>query len=185
MHDRSDEILMRDYVSGDIQAFEILYGKYKGQLYRYFFRQTNSKEIAQELFQDVWIKIINARSNYEPTAKFSTFIYRVAHNHLIDYFRKSNNDALQKTDTSKSLDTYCGQPCNNPEKTNQDRQNATMIIEQIEKLPEEQREAIVLKLGSDMSTKEIATITGVSAEAAKSRIRYAMSKIKRILGDKS
>lgn len=184
MLDRSDENLMQDYVSGDIQAFEILYKRYKGQLYRYFLRQTSSKEVAQELFQDIWIKIINARNNYQPTAKFSTFIYRVAHNHLVDYFRKSNNDVLQKADTSTPLNAFQDTHCSNPEELNQKQQNSVMIIEQIEKLPEDQREAIVLKLGNDLSTQEIATITGVSKEAAKSRIRYAMSNIKKILGDK-
>ena len=91
MDNLTDEDLMLSYRDGTAAAFDVLYARHKGGLYRYVLRQLNNrKEIANEIFQDVWMKLINARSNYQVTAKFTTWLYRLAHNRLVDYWRSEN-----------------------------------------------------------------------------------------------
>ncbi len=85
----SDEQLMQQYAKGDVLAFEQLYARHKGGLYRYCLRQINHAAKAEECFQEVWMKLINSRVNYQPRALFTTYLYRIAQNHIIDTFRKN------------------------------------------------------------------------------------------------
>ena len=87
--DLDDRELMSRYSNGDAGAFETLYARHKGSLYRYYLRQGCNEAIAAELFQDVWMKIIRARRNYRPTARFTTYMYQIAHNCLIDHYRRA------------------------------------------------------------------------------------------------
>ena len=84
----SDEQLMLAFRSGDAAAFETLYKRYRGRMYRYLLRQCGSASVAEELFQDVWMNLIRARERYEIKASFSTYVYQMAHNRLVDYYRK-------------------------------------------------------------------------------------------------
>jgi len=90
----ADEQLMEHYRDGDAGAFDALYHRHKGGLYRYLFRQCKDKGVAEELFQDVWSNIIRSRERYQPSAKFTTFLYQVAHNRLVDYIRQRPELAL-------------------------------------------------------------------------------------------
>ena len=81
---------MLDYRDGDVTAFDELYRRYRGSLYRYFLRQCYQASVAEELYQDVWMKLIKARENYQVKAKFSTWLFHLAHNHLIDFYRKQS-----------------------------------------------------------------------------------------------
>jgi RNA polymerase sigma factor (sigma-70 family) len=87
--DDDGELMLR-YASGDMRAFETLYRRHKSALYRYLTRQTRNTETANDLFQEVWSKIIVSRERYEPRAQFRTFLYRIAHNCFIDYCRRSS-----------------------------------------------------------------------------------------------
>ena len=89
MADVDDGELMVRYAGGDMQAFETLYRRHRSALYRYLARHTRDPEVANDLFQEVWSKVIASRARYEPRAKFSTFLYRVAHNCFIDHYRRS------------------------------------------------------------------------------------------------
>jgi DNA-directed RNA polymerase specialized sigma24 family protein len=84
-----DAQLMARYAAGDIAAFEALYARYKGPLYRYFLRQCGNATTASELFQGAWIRIIKTRERYEPTVRFTTYVYQIAHTCLVDHFRKA------------------------------------------------------------------------------------------------
>ena len=84
-----DEELMNRYRDGDAHAFEVLYTRHKGPLYRYLLRQCGAAALAEELFQDVWMKLIRARERYETRAKFTTYLYHLAHNRLIDHYRRA------------------------------------------------------------------------------------------------
>ena len=84
-----DEELMSRYRFGDAGAFEVLYKRHKGPLYRYLLRQCGAAAQAEELFQDVWFKVIRARERYEARAKFTTYLYHLAHNRLIDHYRRA------------------------------------------------------------------------------------------------
>src|SRR5438874_12445107 len=85
----SDEDLMLAYAAGDAAAFDVLYGRHKGGVYRYLLRQCRQGVAVDELFQDVWMNLIRARASYVPSAKFTTYLYRLAHNRLIDHYRAS------------------------------------------------------------------------------------------------
>jgi RNA polymerase sigma-70 factor (ECF subfamily) len=99
--DRSgDEDLMLAYAAGDAAAFDALYLRHKGGVYRYLVRQCGSTATADELFQDVWMKVIRARTSYAATAKFTTWLYRIAGNRLIDHWRANGQAELVNTDSS-------------------------------------------------------------------------------------
>ncbi|NBR29496.1 MAG: sigma-70 family RNA polymerase sigma factor, partial [Betaproteobacteria bacterium] len=83
----SDEELMERYRDGDAGAFDLLYARHKGAVYRYMLRQCGDRGVAEELYQDVWMNLIRARAGYAVTAKFTTWLYRLAHNRLIDHYR--------------------------------------------------------------------------------------------------
>ena len=87
----SDEALMLRYAKGDASAFEELYMRHKAPVFRYMLKLCHNEAVAEELFQEVWMKLINARENYVVSAKFTTYLYRLAHNHFIDYYRKQKN----------------------------------------------------------------------------------------------
>ena len=87
MEDASDEELMLSYQQGNVTAFDVLYERHKGGVFRYLLAKCHQQEIAEELFQDVWMKLIAARDRYEVRAKFTTYLYQLAHNHFIDYYQ--------------------------------------------------------------------------------------------------
>jgi RNA polymerase sigma factor (sigma-70 family) len=99
VHTPDDSALMLRYKDGDVAAFDILYRRHKDAIYRYLLRLCGHRDIAEDIFQEVWGKIVNARKSYRPTAKFTTFLYRVAHNCFIDHVRRnkrhSNNTTLE------------------------------------------------------------------------------------------
>ena len=92
-----DEDLMLSYAAGDAAAFDALYARHKGGVYRYLVRQCAHAGTADELFQDVWMNVIRVRTSYEPTAKFTTWLYRIAHNRLIDHWRTTGRVELTST----------------------------------------------------------------------------------------
>ena len=95
---RTDEGLMLQYRDGDAAAFDILYARHRGSVYRFLLHQTGKREVADELFQDVWMRAINARSGYQPTAKFTTWLYRIASNRLTDHYRQQGLRSAHETE---------------------------------------------------------------------------------------
>ena len=173
-HTPDDSALMLRYGDGDVQAFEILYRRHKDAIYRYLLRLSGHRDSADDIFQDVWGKIIKARESYRPTAKFSTFLYRVAHNCFIDYVRRnkrhSTNTVLEPeshSDPGESLEMAA------------ERCLARERLEiALRTLPDEQRDAFLLHEEGGLSVDQIATVTGCNRETAKSRIRYAVGKLR-------
>jgi len=97
MHDDlSDERLMLAYRDGDTAAFEALYTRYRSRLYRHLAHQCGDARLAEEFYQDIWLKVINARADYEPLAKFSTWLYRIAHHRLIDHYRQQARNVAEE-----------------------------------------------------------------------------------------
>ena len=169
------------YRDGDATAFDTLYQRHKGPVYRYVLRQCGNAGIAEELFQEIWIKLINARPRYEVKAKFTTYLYQVAHNRIIDHFRsqKANNPG----DCDDELDAIPARQQDQPEQRSELQQQSQLLLASVEKLPEEQRQAFLLKEEAGMSIQEIANLTGVNAETAKSRLRYAIRKLRQIMSE--
>ena len=176
----SDEDLMERYRDGDAGAFDLLYARHKGGVYRYMLRQCNDRGIAEELYQDVWMTLIRARAGYAVTAKFTTWLYRLAHNRLIDHYRACSGGipVSYDADDGPVLDEPAAARGADPAVSVDVRQQAGRLLQLISELPESQREAFLLQQESDMSVEDIAQATGVSRETAKSRLRYALARLR-------
>lgn len=184
MHDDlSDERLMVAYREGDITAFEHLYDRYRVRLYRHIAHQCGDSRLAEELYQEVWIKVINARADYEPLAKFSTWLFRVAHHRLIDHYRQHARDVIGCYDENQELDALPGPDDANPVVQAERRDIATRLSAALAALPPPQREAFLLAEEGGLSLDEIAAATASGRETVKSRLRYAIGKLRHTLQD--
>jgi len=181
-----DTVLMVRYRNGDMAAFEKLYANHKGPLYRYFLRQGLDREIASDLFQEVWTKIIRARDRYEPTAKFTTFMYQLAHNCMVDHHRRQSRRPQHAASVAASHpDGLVADWADGPESRAQSMQILEQLRRALATLPFEQKEAFLLREEGGLGLREIASITQVNAETAKSRLRYAVVKLRKILDGES
>lgn len=179
---RSDEALMLAWRDGDVAAFEVLYPRWRGRLYRFIAHQAHGA--ADELFQDVWLRVVGARGQYEVTAKFSTWLFRIAHNRLIDHYRSQGRNIVALFD-APNADPAAEMPAlaqESPVALLERKQAAGRILAALDTLPAPQREAFLLAEESGMSLAEIAQATGVGPETAKSRLRYALRRLRLALG---
>ena len=171
----ADEELMLAYRDGDAAAFERLYARHKGPLYRFVLRSLPDRALAEELYQEAWIRVIEARGRYQVEARFKTWLYTIAHNLLVDHWRKRGLSlvALEEEDAvGEALD---------PARQAEARDDLRRLLAALQALPPAQREAFLLHEEAGMSVAEIAAATGSNEEAAKSRLRYAMSKLKQAI----
>jgi RNA polymerase sigma-70 factor (ECF subfamily) len=174
-----DSALMLRYRDGDIQAFETLYRRHNDALYRYLLRLSRHPETAADVFQDAWSKIVRSRHNYRPTAKFSTFLFRVAHNCFIDHVRRNGRHAH-----ACGLDPDAQADTSDPPDVMTERSLARRRLQSaLMQLPEEQREVFLLHEEAGFSLEQIASITDTNRETTKSRLRYAVKKLRRAIAD--
>jgi RNA polymerase sigma-70 factor (ECF subfamily) len=174
MQEMTDEKLMQRYVKGDAKAFDQLYARHRAPLYRYFIRQVNNPATANDLYQGAWEKIIKGREKYRPTAPFKMWMYRVAHNHLIDHYRRMRPEDSVEPDTLS--DTRA-----DPSQGVIDSEQNDLLRAGITALPVEQRNTLLLQLETGLKMEDIARVTGVGRETVKSRLRYAVNFLKRSL----
>ena len=172
-----DEQLMLAYGQGDAAAFETLYRRHRGPLYRFVLRALKQRSAAEELFQEVWIRVIESRSRYAPQARFTTWLYTIAHNLLVDHWRRKGLTVVSLDAEDVPLESA------NPARQAEARESLARLLQAIEALPPAQREAFLLHEEAGMTVAEIAAVTGAGEEAAKSRLRYAMAKLKAALDD--
>lgn len=181
----TDEQLMLAYRDGDAGAFDALYRRHKGGVYRYMLRQCRDRAVVDELFQDVWMNLIRAREGYTVQARFTTYIYTLAHNRLIDHYRKAGGAALVSFDDDDEdtpvINEPVAAPRDEPERHLEVKQQAAQLLRLLDDLPAAQREAFIMQYEGGMTVEEIATAAGVNRETAKSRLRYALSKIRQRL----
>lgn len=178
----ADAELMLRYRDGDLHAFELLYARYKGPLYRYLQRQCRDVEAAGDLFQEVWGKVIGSRERYEVKAQFNTWLFRIAHNCAIDYFRRSSRQHSARMDDIEELhDELPGSAVEQPEVAATSGEIRTSFRRALAALPPEQRDVFLLYEEAGLTLEEIGRITGVAMETAKSRLRYALGKLRTAL----
>lgn len=179
---RTDEALMLAYRYGEGAAFEALYARWRGPLYRYFLRQCGHAGQADELFQDVFMRVIGAAAGYEPTAKFATWLFRIAHNRLVDHWRKAGREPVDPLPSGEDGDDCEFDPPAPegaaPERQAERRELAKALMAALNALPEVQREAFLLAEEGGLTLEEIASISGVGRETIKSRLRYATRKLR-------
>ena len=178
MEGAPDEELMLAYKAGNAGAFETLYTRHRARLYRFVLRAVKARAVAEELFQEIWMRVIEARARYTPQARFTTWLYTIAHNHLVDHWRKRGL-------TLVALDGEELPAAGNPDPADQAqaREALARFAAALDALPALQREAFLLHEESGLSVAEIAAATGSNEEAAKSRLRYAMAKLKAAIND--
>ncbi len=175
-----DAELMLRYARGDMRAFETLYQRHRGALYRYLARQTHDPDAANDLFQEVWSKVIVSRERYEPRAQFRTFLYRIAHNCFIDHCRRSSVKNESNCAEDGWENALPGSESDRPDMMAEQAEIRARYRSAIAALPPEQRDAFLL-YESGLSLDEIATISAVGTETAKSRLRYAVAKLRATL----
>src|SRR5687767_13323621 len=174
----ADEQLMLAYAGGDAAAFETLYARHKGALFRYVLRSVKGRGEAEELFQDIWMKVIEARSRYAPKAKFTTWLYTVAHNRLVDHWRARGLTVVSTDDEESGVPEPAAAPSSEPHRVSEARETLERLAAALAALPVAQREAFLLHHEAELSVAQIAQATGANEEAAKSRLRYAMNKLR-------
>ena len=177
----ADEALMLAYAAGDAGAFEQLYSRHRTRLYRYLLRQLRDPALADEFFQDVWQRVITARQGWKPEAAFTTWLFRIAHNRLTDHWRALKHrppvpvDGDERAARIPDPDT--------PERNLSEFEQRRRLQLALAELPEDQREVLQLRLEQELSLEEIGQITGVGRETVKSRLRYAMDKLRTRLNE--
>lgn len=170
---------MLRYKDGDLAAFTQLYGRHKDAVWRYLLRGCSDRETAAELFQDLWASVVRSRAGWEPRAKFSTWLYRMAHNRLVDYYRLAR---LATEPLDDELPVAAAEH-EQPDAQLQSQGRLRSVLQALAGLPLEQRQAFLLKEEGGLSLEEIADATGVGRETVKSRLRYALAKLREVLKD--
>lgn len=172
----TDDALMHAWVGGDVRAFEQLYARHKGPLYRFMRRQLRDAATADELFQDVWQRVIAARAGWTPEAAFSTWLYRIAHNRLADHWRAAKHRPPAPADADLRV-AGIADP-DTPERALSEFEQRRHLQLALDGLPPEQREVVLLRLEQELTLEQIGEITGSGRETVKSRLRYAMDKLR-------
>ncbi|MXR68811.1 sigma-70 family RNA polymerase sigma factor [Shewanella sp. JBTF-M18] len=175
-----DQALMMRFTQGDHQAFERLYHKHKGGLYRYFKRQLGDSALAEDLYQETWSRVVKAAAGYEQRAKFTTWLYRIAHNLLVDHVRalKPVDSLNEPAGGEQPLEATLPSDLTGPDGQLEDEQKALILKHCISLLPHVQKEAFLLNVEMGFTAAAIGEIAGVGMEATKSRIRYANQALK-------
>ena len=190
----SDEQLMQAYASGQAAAFDALYRRHEGSLFRFVRRVLGHALAAQadEAFQDSWMKIIGARASFEPgTARWKTWAFAIAHNTCLDRLRKSGREVVladsvdadgASHDPLDWLQAELGNTSPSSEDTAHWRAAGQQLMHCLDELPHAQRVAFLMHHEEGCSLQELATAMQIAAEAAKSRLRYAMTKLRGCMG---
>lgn len=184
----ADEALMRAYGQGDARAFETLYARHKGATYRYFLRHAgNDAATADELHQDLWLRVIDARARYEVQARFATWLYTLARHRLIDHWRSrhgvslaslEDDDIVTQVEQGVAAARVAG---DDPLHASIDAESRRRLLAALADVPPLQRDAFLLHVEAGLTLAEIATLTATVEETVKSRLRYAYRRLREAL----
>lgn len=175
---------MEAYRDGNVKAFDQLYGRFKDILYRYLTRQITNPVIAEEIFQDSWTAIIKNRHKYSVKSKFKTYLFHIAHNKLIDFYRSKHNsklDLISYDDNNEDLQDNEHLSISLDHKVDS-LNKYNYLIELLNKLPAAQRDVFLMHEETGMTLIEIAQVMDVSRDTVKSRLKYALNKLRNDMG---
>jgi RNA polymerase sigma factor (sigma-70 family) len=183
----TDENLMLRFGRGEAAAFEFLYQRHESRVFRYLHRNVRNEATANDLMQEVWFAVVRGAAKYQPSAKFTTWLFTIAHNRMVDMIRA--NHRLQSLDAGDDADPEAATPLERladaaklePPAQVQSQNEAAALLNAVAQLPAEQRSAFLLQAEGDLSVEEIAAATGSSFETVKSRLRYARAKLRQLL----
>lgn len=181
---KSDRELVENYRNGDLASFELLVSRYQAQVYSYIMTLVKDRQLADDVFQDTFVKIIRTikAGVYKDEGKFVQFAMRISHNLVIDHFRKENRIPTVES-SSEDYNYLDNAPISDPsvEQSMINEQIHSDLRKMIEYLPVEQREVLRMRIYDDMSFKEIADITNVSINTALGRMRYALINLRKMM----
>lgn len=182
----TDETLMLRYRDGDAGAFTELYARHKGALYRFCLRMCSDKARAEEVYQDTWMNLIQASHRYRVEARFTTFLFQIARNRMIDILRRDGRYGFSLDDEGGAVyaATLAAPSNEQPERMLDRKQDAERIVAALEALPAAQREAFLLHEEGELTLEEIGELTQVGRETVKSRLRYALGRLREVLGER-
>lgn len=181
---KSDRELVENYRNGDLASFELLVSRYQAQVYSYIMTLVKDRQLADDIFQDTFVKIIRTikAGVYKDEGKFVQFAMRISHNLVIDHFRKENRIPTVES-SSEDYNYIDNAPISDPsvEQNMINEQIHSDLRKMIDYLPVEQREVLRMRIYDDMSFKEIADVTNVSINTALGRMRYALINLRKMM----
>jgi RNA polymerase sigma-70 factor (ECF subfamily) len=180
----ADEALMARFARGDVVAFETLYRRHELKVWRYLYRSVNSQAAADDLLQDVWINVSQAAQRFQPSARFTTWLFTLAHNRLVDGFRRTRPTVSLEAAAEQGaswVEGLAADPRSEPARQAESAQQLDALLTAVDALPTEQREAFLMQAEGGLSVEDIATAMAVSFETAKSRLRYARARLQQLL----
>ena len=179
----SDAILVKKYVSGEESALTILIERHQARIYNFIYSKIQDRDLSDDIFQDTFIKVIKTlkTKSYNEEGKFLPWVMRIAHNLIIDYFRKNNRMPNFKNSDEFDIFSIISDDSLNVEKQIIQEQIFDDVRELINELPEEQKEVLIMRMYRDMSFKEISDNTGVSINTALGRMRYALINMRKLI----
>lgn len=183
----TDEQLVKEYADGRNEAFDVLLRKYQDKIYSYIFRIVKNDDVANDIFQDTFVKAIITikQGRYTETGKFPAWITRIAHNLIIDYYRQQSSENLQSADVAEvdvlNRKELCEATIEDVLINQQLHEDVRLLIDH---LPDTQREVLNMRFYKNMSFKEIAEATNVSINTALGRMRYAVLNMRRLASEK-
>ncbi len=180
---QQDSVLVSEYIKGNEHALGILIDRHNQRIFSFIFSKVMDKDIANDVFQDTFVKVINTlkKGRYNEEGKFLPWVMRIAHNLVIDHFRKGNR--LPKFDDNGEFSIFSILSDNtlNAEKQLIKNQVESDVRNLIHELPEDQKEVLTLRIYNEMSFKEISDKTGVSINTALGRMRYALINLRKLI----
>jgi RNA polymerase sigma-70 factor (ECF subfamily) len=185
--EEADENLMLRFGRGDAAAFEVLYRRHESRVFRYLHRNVRNEAAANDLMQEVWFAVARTAAGYQPTAKFTTWLFTIAHNRMVDMIRANRRlQSLDAENTADSdgaslLDGLAADANLEPLAEVQSQDEAAALLHAVAQLPPEQRSAFLLQAEGELSLEEIAVATESNFETVKSRLRYARAKLRQLL----
>jgi RNA polymerase sigma-70 factor (ECF subfamily) len=181
--DDSDAALLAGFAAGDAGAFARLYERHERPVFRFLRRSLGDDAQAEDLMQEVWLAVIRNAAAYEPRARFTTWLYGIARNKLIDHWRSkrdtvSLDQEAANDDAPALVDSLAAAADREPQVQAMSREQAAAFVAAVEQLPALQREAFLLHAEGGLTVEEVAQAAGVGRETAKSRLRYAMTRLR-------
>jgi RNA polymerase sigma-70 factor, ECF subfamily len=178
-----DALLVKNYIDGDETALEVLVNRHQSKIYGFIYSKVLDRDIADDVFQDTFIKVIKTLkgNSYNEEGKFLPWVMRIAHNLIIDTFRKSKRMPLNRDSEEFSIFSFMTDDSPNIENQIITEQVENDLIKLIEELPDDQKQVVKMRIYEDLSFKEIADMTGVSINTALGRMRYALMNLRRLI----
>lgn len=186
MNNWPDQRLVEGFVKGDAQCFDVLVRRYKDRIFSYIYYTLGNRSLAEDIFQDTCIKAINSLldTRYKDNGRFLSWMTRIAHNLIIDHYRRSRQVDMMSADACSALLNNAAELAERPVEDDIVRRQIRKDVRKlIDMLPAEQREIVLLRHYGDMSFKEIAALTGVSVNTALGRMRYALINLRKYIDE--